>query len=166
MTGTLVSGVVLVLSLFLSTPAWAFDLDSRPEGLGIMVGEPTGISAKYWRSRSQAIQGGVSYSRRREFVQVHVDYLWTVADLLERRKRREAGPGAEAMGMFPIYAGAGGRIGVRKDDLVAGARVPIGLSYLFHRIPVDIFLEIVPGVTLVPETEFDLEGGLGARYYF
>lgn len=131
-----------------------------------MVGEPTGISAKYWIHSNQAIQGGAAYSLRREFFQVQADYLWTVADLLDRRKRREAGPGAEAMGMFPVYAGAGGRLSVREEDIEAGVRVPIGLTYLFHRAPVDVFLEIVPGMRLVPETSFDLQGGLGARYYF
>jgi hypothetical protein len=37
---------------------------------------------------------------------------------------------------------------------------------LLDRAPVEIFLEIVPGLDLIPGTDFDLDGAIGARYYF
>ena len=40
--------MTLILAVLLATPALARDGDEGPFGLGISVGEPTGISAKYF----------------------------------------------------------------------------------------------------------------------
>jgi hypothetical protein len=37
---------------------------------------------------------------------------------------------------------------------------------MFADAPVDIFLELVPILDLAPETDFDLGGGIGARFWF
>jgi hypothetical protein len=51
------------------------------------------------------------------------------------------------------------------DFLGIGVRVPLGLEFFI--IPeVEIFGELVPGISLFPDTDFDLDGGIGARYYF
>src|SRR5690242_4684738 len=34
----------------------------RPLGLGVMLGEPTGLNAKYWLSDTRALQFGLAYS--------------------------------------------------------------------------------------------------------
>ena len=52
------------------------------------------------------------------------------------------------------------------DDTQLGVRVPLGLAYLFQTAPVDIFLEIVPILDFIPETDFRINAALGARYYF
>jgi hypothetical protein len=40
------------------------------------------------------------------------------------------------------------------------------LTYIFQSAPVDIFFEVVPILDLVPDTEFDLNAALGARFFF
>jgi len=47
-----------------------------------------------------------------------------------------------------------------------GVRIPVGINYIFAKAPLDIFLEIVPMLELVPRTEFNLNGGIGIRYFF
>ena len=47
-----------------------------------------------------------------------------------------------------------------------GVRFPVGIAYLFDGAPVDIFLEVVPTLNLIPETDVDLDAALGARYWF
>jgi len=42
----------------------------------------------------------------------------------------------------------------------------VGLLYTFQNEPIDIFLEIVPLLELIPDTKFGLDAALGARYYF
>ena len=50
------------------------------------------------------------------------------------------------------------------DDI--GIRIPIGLSYMFGDDPFDIFVEVVPILDLVPDTDFDLNAAIGFRWFF
>jgi hypothetical protein len=68
-------------------------------------------------------------------------------------------------GKLPVYFGIGGRVFL-SDEIVIGARIPIGISYMFTNAPVDIFLEVVPVLNLVPATDFSVDGGIGFRYFF
>jgi hypothetical protein len=70
-------------------------------------------------------------------------------------------------GKLPIFAGLGGRVKFREDaDNNFGVRIPAGIAYHFATAPFDIFGEIVPILELSPDTEFTLEGAIGARFYF
>jgi len=44
-------------------------------------------------------------------------------------------------------------------------RVPVGLNYLFEENPLGLFLELAPTVNLAPDTDFDMNGALGIRFY-
>ena len=53
------------------------------------------------------------------------------------------------------------------DEAAAvGFRFVGGINYLFADVPMDVFLEIAPGLDLVESTEFFMNGGLGIRYWF
>jgi hypothetical protein len=45
-------------------------------------------------------------------------------------------------------------------------RIPFGLSYEFERTPIELFLEVVPMIDLIPATEIGMAGAVGFRYYF
>ena len=68
-------------------------------------------------------------------------------------------------GKLPVYFGIGGRVFL-SDDVTIGVRVPLGINYMFANAPVDIFLEVVPILNLVPSTNFEVNGGIGFRYFF
>ncbi len=141
----------------------------RGFGLGIILGEPTGISLKGWQGRSTAIDGALAWSLAgNDFFQIHGDYLKHNFSLLKVEK-----------GKLPFYYGIGGRVKFFGDDnnrtgrnsdnndkTRVGVRVPLGLAYLFERTTLDIFLEVVPILDLIPETEFDLNAAIGIRYFF
>lgn len=123
-------------------------------GLGVLIGEPTGLSAKLWTSEKTAIDAGVAWSFVNSgFLHIHADML-IHSFLIDVDK-----------GKLPLYFGIGGKL-VLANDLGLGVRIPLGMAYLFDSAPIDIFLELVPVLDLVPATAFSFEGGVGVRYFF
>lgn len=147
--------LILYLALLLSSQlcgpaaAQAGDL-----GAGIIVGEPTGLSGKLWLDRKTALDGAASWSFREGrdlHLYLHVDYVLHQASA---RKAR----------LF-LYYGIGVKVQNGHPD-TAGARMPIGLTYLFAKAPLDLFVEVVPELDLAPGTGVDLAAAAGFRYYF
>ncbi len=66
---------------------------------------------------------------------------------------------------MPLYYGIGGRL-LNTSDTRVGIRGVIGLDYLFASSPLDLFFEIAPVLDFAPDTQMDLEGGVGMRFYF
>jgi len=123
-------------------------------GAGVIFGEPTGLSLKSWVSSKNAVDAALSWSAIDDFIYLHADFLihnFNIIDVSD--------------GKLPFYLGLGAKLGFG-DDIVLGARIPLGLDYMFSGAPVDIFVEIVPGLTLIPEPGFDIDGGIGIRYWF
>jgi len=124
-------------------------------GLGIIFGEPTGLSAKMWTSERTAIDAAVAWSFVGSgWLHIHADFLMHNFDLINVSE-----------GSLPVYFGVGAYIGL-SSDLGLGARVPVGLAYHFEGTPVEVFFELAPGLALLPEIKFYMGGGIGARYYF
>jgi len=123
-------------------------------GLGIILGEPTGLSAKLWTGSSNAFDFGAAWS-----FEGSGNFLF-LADYVWHSSLTRASSGGLA-----LYYGIGGRV-VFANDPNIGVRIPIGLDYIFSSAPIDIFLEVVPSMDLTPSTDFDLNGGLGIRFWF
>lgn len=123
-------------------------------GIGIIVGEPTGVSLKYWTSSSTAFDGAVAWSFiDNGALHLHADYLIHNFTLI-----------TVSTGKLPFYYGIGARIKL-VDKTRLGVRVPVGLAYLMNGTPIDFFLEIVPILDLAPKTDFKINAAIGARYY-
>ena len=124
-------------------------------GAGIIVGEPTGISLKFWTGESSAFDGAIAWSFGKEdALHLHADMLFHNPDLI-----------AVTQGSLPVYYGLGVRIKL-EDKSKVGVRIPVGIAYQFVEAPFDIFLEIVPLLELVPATDFGLNSAIGVRYFF
>lgn len=124
-------------------------------GIGLIVGEPTGISAKMWLMKRTAVDAAAAWSFSDDAaLHLHADYLFHNFDLIEVSK-----------GQLPVYFGAGARVKFESDSKL-GVRIPVGLAYILEGAPLDLFAEIVPLVDLVPDTEFELNGSIGIRYFF
>ena len=144
--------LLLLGILLLSIPAVARDNDF---GVGIVLGEPSGLCFKAWTGPKTAIDGAIAWSfGDGEAVHLHVDYLIHDFRMFQARK-----------GDLVFYYGLGGRVKAQKDSRV-GIRIPIGISYIFAKAPFDIFLELAPGIDLSPSTDFWVNGCVGLRYYF
>jgi hypothetical protein len=130
----------------------------RGFGLGVILGEPTGVSGKLWLSGKSAIDMAAAWSLSKDNeLHLHGDYLVHSFNVIKVEK-----------GRLPIYYGIGGRIrfddGDGDDNI--GVRIPVGMAYIFSGAPLDLFLEVVPILDLAPDTDFDMNAALGMRYYF
>jgi hypothetical protein len=124
-------------------------------GLGIIIGEPTGISVKQWTGSRTAIDGAIAWSFEKESaLHLHGDLLY-----------HSFTPPRISRGKFAWYYGIGGRVKF-EDDSKIGVRVPLGMDYFFGSAPLDFFFEIVPILDLAPSTDFSLNAAIGIRYFF
>ena len=126
-------------------------------GLGIILGQPTGLSGKLWTGKTTAFDAGAAWSLSgNEYFQVHGDFLFHNFNLFEVDS-----------GKMALYYGFGGRVAIFEDaeDRVS-IRVPVGISYEFAKTSIELFLEVVPMLDILPETVADIGGGVGFRYFF
>jgi hypothetical protein len=124
-------------------------------GLGVVLGEPTGVSAKLWLGQTSAVDGVVAWSfAKNPSLTIHADYLFHFFNVFSIEK-----------GRLPLYIGIGGTVSIGPDPDF-GVRIPFGATYLFDTVPLDIFLEAAPIFLLFPATDFDFNGGIGIRFYF
>jgi len=132
-------------------------------GVGVMVGEPTGLSVKYWLDDEQAIDGAVGWSfSGKDSLHLHADYLVHRFDFFDNPED------AEGLAGTAFYYGVGARLKDkdRDDDTAFGIRIPLGITHLFADAPFDLFAEIVPLVDLTPDVDLDLNVAVGLRFYF
>jgi len=125
-------------------------------GVGLMLGEPTGASLKYWLSDVSAIDSVVGLSFEDDNFSIHADYLYHFNDVVQLEENR-----------LSLYVGGGPRYRARdhKDDLF-GIRAVGGVAYSFDEIPVDIFFEAGPVFDLTPDAKVRYTVGIGARFWF
>lgn len=124
-------------------------------GLGVILGEPTGISGKAWLNDRNAVDVGMAWSfRSKGFFHVHADYLWHFPDVIMSQEQ------------FVLYTGPGARLGVGRGSGLFGIRMVGGLAFWPRNAPVDIFIEVAPILDLAPATELRANAGIGARYFF
>lgn len=143
----------ILISIFLT----AFSLSSFSQnsgiGIGVIVGEPTGLTAKMWTSRTTAVDAAAAWSMvGNGYVHLHADAL--VHSFAVKINR----------GKLPLYMGLGGRV-LLADRPAVGIRVPFGLAYHFYSIPLEIFFEWAPILDLLPATEINYNWAVGIRYY-
>jgi hypothetical protein len=161
-------GLLIIITMVLLLAAAGAAAQERKFGLGVILGEPTGLSAKLWTSSHTAFDFGLGWSiggdrigRHDVYynggsrVHFHMDYLWHSFDAIRSSER------------FPLYYGFGGRInsgGGYRSALAA--RGVLGIAWLPRETPIDVFLEVAPSLQLVPATGFGIDAGIGVRYFF
>jgi hypothetical protein len=164
MKKNLLYGLVLGLVMILAKPISAQD---HGFGIGIILGEPTGVSAKLWTSKINAFDFGlgvglggdrIKYNGRYNNsgrVHFHMDYLWHSFNAISSSER------------FPLYYGIGGRFNTGGGyDGSFGVRGVFGIAWFPHATPIDVFVELVPVLQITPSTGFGIDAGLGIRYFF
>ena len=141
------------------------DAFGKKVGLGLELGSPSGISGKFFISGDHAIDALLGFGFfGGQSLHLHADYLYHFGLLDNDNLRMEFYPGVGPYFKFRDSDQAG-------DPLRIGLRFPLGLVFLIHKwaenkAPIDLFIEVAPGVRLSDKTSFSLDGGVGARYYF
>ncbi len=129
-------------------------------GLGGILGEPTGVSAKYTIDRQFAVQGALGLSLVEKGVWLSTDFLIHIHNVF--------GDG----GKLPLYVGGGlviqdrgnsGKNAARETSL--GIRGVVGVEYLAQD-RISIFGEASAQPFLLPSIGFGISIGAGARYWF
>jgi hypothetical protein len=126
-------------------------------GLGVILGEPTGISAKFWLSPGTALDFGLGYSftSSNSVFDLYADYVFHDSHLIRSTEN------------FIVYYGPGARLKIKEDaDSRLGVRGVIGILWIPHGSSFDLFVEIAPILDIIPATKFDFSGGIGGRYFF
>lgn len=149
------------------------DYDSNGQfGLGLELGEPTGLNGKLFLNPNQAIDFGIGevyhYYYGGDGLHVYLDYLWHPKLLVS----------APAFKM-PFYIGVGGRIwffdyngpGNPNNNAEAfGIRVPIGLDFDMNTVPLDFFVQFVPTLDFFNhynhDVYLDIDFSVGIRFWF
>lgn len=127
----------------------------RNFGMGVVLGEPSGITGKLWQADQNAFSGTAAWSfRGQSTIHLHLDYQRHNFDIISPQT-----------GSMALYYGVGGRLLVGDRDR-AGIRIPLGISYFFVNEPLELFFEVAPILDLIPGTEFSGNSGFGVRYYF
>jgi hypothetical protein len=157
MRSFLLFGICVALCTGRAAAAESLSHDPRTSGwgVGVLVGEPTGLSFKQWLERSMAVDAGVAWSfRRHGFFHLHMDALFHI---------REAEKGEDRV---LVYLGPGARLAAGSGEVQLGLRIAGGIAFLPRDAPIDLFAELAPTLNLIPATEIILNGGIGIRYYF
>jgi hypothetical protein len=124
-------------------------------GLGLALGNPTGIDLKGWVTRTGALHlsfgwpaldahGGTALS---------AEYLWH-SHVFRSHER------------FPIFYGVGGFFGFGGGTNVIAGRGILGIEWWPRGSDFDIFLQIMPAIYFEPTSEFDFDFQFGVRYFF
>lgn len=127
-------------------------------GAGVTFGEPIGGTIKYFFTDNVAADTAMGWSvEDKSDFYMQADVLWNKYDLLKVRS-----------GAMPVYFGIGQFVRLRDDDVgnQAGIRFPVGLSYFFDKVPIEIFGEVAPALDVSPSVRGEVNGGIGIRYWF
>lgn len=141
-------------------------------GVGLMIGSPTGVTAKKYIRDQHAVDAALGFGYGG--THFHADYLYEKKDVL--------GENGARLGWF---VGIGGQAQVerrrdgyyynrryhRDDDrrqyLHLGARLPLGLELRFQELPrFEFFAELALGFEIIEYPGPTLDGGIGTRFYF
>ncbi len=164
MKNFLLFSLALFLIVIITKPVTAQD---KGFGLGVILGEPTGLSAKLWTSQNNAFDFGLGVGLGGDRIKYdgpydktgrlhfHMDYLWHSFNAISSTER------------FPLYYGIGGKFNSGagyKDSF--GIRGVFGIAWFPRATPIDVFLELVPVFQVTPLTGLGMNAGLGLRYFF
>jgi hypothetical protein len=146
---------------------------SRTFGLGFQFPAPTAITGKLFIGGGNAVDFGVGFGAPDyyhcrahydcgaygHYVSLHADYLWQ--DNIVRHGGLK----------LDWHIGAGARFALENafdhGYAVLIARMPLGLDFTFARPSfLEAFIELAPGIMIVPPLYFALDAVIGVRFYF
>jgi hypothetical protein len=161
----------LLLPLFVisSVLCGATGPGSKNFGIGLVLGDPSGVTAKFWQDQRHAIVvdvGNSYYGSPR----IDGSYLWHYDAFSSR--------------MVDLHLAAGGVVGFggfrswfyygkdRWSDskysysgVAVGARGAVGINIIPRSTPLEIFVELGAVLSISPGLFTIGEGSIGARYY-
>lgn len=121
-------------------------------GLGVVLGDPLGGTARYFVGRDRSVDLGIGFSGDPAFTGDFAFHAW---DLLPRPKT----------GDLDAWVSAGVRVEAA-DDAEFGVRTMLGASYWVQGRAIEVFATAGPVFRMTPSGGVDADGGVGVRFYF
>jgi hypothetical protein len=121
-------------------------------GLGIVIGEPSGLNGQFFWSSRSAIDVTAAWSWR--------DWLFTAVDyqrydyIMDAPREWKWTYGVGGYLTFP-----------ESDDGTFGLRIPLGLRYHFPHSNIAVWGEFAPALEILPDTSPQLQAGIGITYW-
>ena len=164
MNKNLIIFFIALISLIFIPNTYAQRPQGNDFGFGIILGDPTGGTLKFFSDRNNAfvVDFGASYFGS---PRIGVDYLWQF--------------NAFNSNIANLYAGAGGTIGFgrgdgfyykdkyirEKNNVGLGARGVFGVNLIPRRTPLEFFFEVGVLLAVTPDFNSSADVGLGMRFY-
>lgn len=145
--------LLLVLSLVPALARAESPRKSGDIGAGVIVGDPTGLTGKFWLDKNLAVDAVLGFN---DGFSMHSNLLWHIWDLLPQPSE----------GALPLYLGGGVRFEPNKHNTEFGFRAVAGAAYYFPKHPLELFAEVAPVFEVNPDTEVGFDFGVGLRVYF
>ncbi len=137
-------------------------------GFGIILGEPTGGTVKFWLNRENAITASIGASYFGS-PRIGGDYLWHFNAFNSSVVKLYAGPGValgfgEGKGFW--YKEGKNKFFVREgSDLGFAFRGIFGVNIVPNNTPLEIFFELGPLVGVSPAFGSAFDAAVGVRFY-
>jgi len=161
---------ILIITIMLFSSFFIFMEESFCEtpaeneyGIGLMVGEPTAVTGKYFINKNSALDAGLGLSILNNGIWLHSDYIYQLWDVFDTTQD------------LPVYFGAGAVLHNReiKNDnkdkeskLDFGPRVLVGVEFHPEKYRFSFFGEVALNFFILHEIEIAPGLALGVRYYF
>ena len=143
---------LLLVGLLIGVASAADSEQSHEFGLGIVLGEPSGLNAQFYWGPQTAIDVTAAWSFHDWFM-VAGDFQVYNYVLDSPRE-------------WNWYYGLGTYLALPKNDHGSfGVRIPLGLRYHVPHSVVDVWAEVDPALKLVDKTAADLQGGIGVTFW-
>lgn len=142
---------LLVISVFFVTPAFCGFPGMSGLGIGLQGGWQSGLNVKIWTGGRTALQLDANWSYT-GFFGGGIAYLWHLYPDTSGIK-------------IPLYIGIKAAVWGMASEIAA--LMPIGICFILHNTPIDIFLQYEPGVQVIPAFVPVYAGGcVGIRFWF
>jgi hypothetical protein len=163
--------LLTILGLIMIQNSAAASAGASGVGAGIVLGSPTGLTAKMWQDSQVAYDAGFSFSNSDYFL-FYADYLLHYPGSIKNKN--------QFISQLTPYWGVGGilvmtsssrdsnskYLGKNSGAVGLGVRVPFGVEWRPGQPPLGFFAELSPGISIFPATDILFQGGIGMRYYF
>jgi hypothetical protein len=144
---------------------------SEQFGLGFILGEPTGLSFRWFFHEMQGIDALVAWGwgwNHHQKIILHTDYLFRFYDLIPIPK-----------GDTALYVGGGLQVGMfdhtpydnyyhtdQDWHFLLALRLPGGILYQVKSFPIEVLFEVAFLLDILPSLAADFNVGLGLRFCF
>lgn len=136
----------LALSLFALAVVLPAQAQRSPLAIGAQIGSPTALTVRFparaaasWTGTLAFHKGGATLGLNRQY-----EYPFTESPL-------------------HYYVAPGGYLGSNgDDDLAVGATLPLGVNFYQDRF--EVFLQLIPTLAVLPNTDFDVGAAVGVRF--